>query len=219
MEVGELFVIRNAGNIIPPFGAANGGEGAAIEYAIEALNIDQIIICGHSNCGAMKGLLKIQELEEKMPLVYQWLKHAEPTRRVIKENYQDLVGEELLTMTTGENVLAQLNNLQTYPSIRSRLHQGRLSLHGWMYDLETGIVLAYDPLSHQFIAPQSKLTNFVESEFSLHPACPLDQRYNFTSKVKPQEKEQSHQPINNNNHKQESHLTIEQAERIYRGTR
>jgi carbonic anhydrase len=95
-EVGELFVIRNAGNIIPPFGAANGGEGAAIEYAIEALGIEQVIVCGHSHCGAMKGLLKIESLAEKMPLVYDWLKHAEATRRLVKDNYNHYQGEELL---------------------------------------------------------------------------------------------------------------------------
>ena len=79
--VGELFVIRNAGNLVPPFGAANGGEGAAIEYAIHALGIEQVIICGHSNCGAMKGLLKLEKLRTEMPLVYEWLKHAESLYR------------------------------------------------------------------------------------------------------------------------------------------
>ena len=87
-EPGEMFIIRNAGNIIPPYGAANGGEGAAVEYAVQALGIREIIVCGHSHCGAMKGLLKLDKLEEDMPLVYQWLKHTEATRRTVKENYQ-----------------------------------------------------------------------------------------------------------------------------------
>ena len=78
-DPGELFVIRNAGNIIPAYGAANGGEGAAIEYAIHALNIEQVIICGHNHCGAMKGLLKLNKLQEDMPLVYDWLKHTDAT--------------------------------------------------------------------------------------------------------------------------------------------
>ena len=111
-DIGELFIIRNAGNIIPPFGAANGGEGAAIEYAIEALGIEQVIVCGHSHCGAMKGLLKLNNLQEKMPLVYEWLKHAEATRRLIKDNYSNLDGEELLEITVAENILNQLENLQ-----------------------------------------------------------------------------------------------------------
>ncbi len=95
-EVGELFIIRNAGNIIHPFGAANGGEGATVEYAIHSLGIEQIVVCGHSHCGAIKGLLKLNELHEEMPLMYNWLKHTEATQRLIKENYGHLQGEELL---------------------------------------------------------------------------------------------------------------------------
>jgi carbonic anhydrase len=179
VEVGQLFVIRNAGNIVPPYGAANGGEGAAIEYAIEALNIEQIIVCGHSSCGAMKGLLKISELEEKMPLVHQWLKHAEPTRRLVKENYQELNGDELLDITSAENILAQLSNLQTYPSVRSRLHQGKLALHGWIYDIESGIVLAYDPHVKMFMPPQSVLNYVDEPEYNLNPSLFTDEKFNF----------------------------------------
>jgi carbonic anhydrase len=88
-DVGELFVIRNAGNIIPPYGAANGGEGGTIEYAIDALGIEQIVVCGHSHCGAMKGLLQLNKLQADMPLVYNWLKHAESTRRLVQENYSN----------------------------------------------------------------------------------------------------------------------------------
>lgn len=140
-NVGELFVIRNAGNIIPPFGATNGGEGAAVEYAIAALGIEQVIVCGHSHCGAMKGLLKMSQLAEDMPLVYEWLKQAEATRRLIKENYSHVPEENLLRITVAENVLTQLENLSTYPIIRSRLHQGKLSLHGWVYNTDGFITL------------------------------------------------------------------------------
>ncbi len=85
-EPGEIFIMRNIGNIIPPYGATNGGEGAGIEYAIHSLGIKNIIVCGHSDCGAMKGLLQLGNLTEEMPLVYDWLKHAEATRRVVKMN-------------------------------------------------------------------------------------------------------------------------------------
>lgn len=157
--MGELFVIRNAGNIIPPYGATNGGEGASIEYAINALGIEQVIICGHSHCGAMKGLLKLQSLADEMPLVYDWLKQAEATRRLVKDNYKELEGEELIEVTVAENVLNQLSNLQSYPIIRSRLHQGKLSLHGWIFRIETGEILSYDPILHDFVAPHSKITH------------------------------------------------------------
>lgn len=142
-EPGELFIIRNAGNIIPPYRAANGGEGAAIEYAVVALEIKQIIVCGHSNCGAMKGLLQIGNLAEEMPLVYDWLKHAEATRRLIKENYQNYEGKELLDATIEENVFTQIENLRTYPVIHSKLHSGELSIYGWVYKIETGGVFVY----------------------------------------------------------------------------
>jgi len=156
-DIGELFVIRNAGNIVPPYGAANGGEGAAIEYAIQALNIEQIVVCGHSHCGAMKGLLQLGKLEAQMPLVYDWLKHAEATRRLVTENYTDYKGEELLEITIAENVLTQIANLETYPVVHSRIYQGKLKIYGWIYLIETGEVLAYDPDKHAYIPPQSQL--------------------------------------------------------------
>ena len=157
-EPGEMFIIRNAGNIIPPYGAANGGEGAAVEYAVQALGIREIIVCGHSHCGAMKGLLKLDKLEADMPLVYQWLKHTEATRRTVKENYQHYEGEELLQATIEENVLTQIENLRTYPSIHSKLHKGEISLHGWMYHIETGEILEYDTIRREYLSPQSQFS-------------------------------------------------------------
>lgn len=156
-DLGDLFVIRNAGNIIPPFGAANGGEGAAIEYAIHALGIEQIVVCGHSHCGAMKGLLQIGKLEEQMPLVYDWLRHADATRRLVADNYADYEGEELLEITIAENVLTQIENLKTYPVVRSKIYQGKLQIYGWVYYIETGEVLAYDPETRTYMSPQSQI--------------------------------------------------------------
>lgn len=154
-EPGEMFIIRNAGNIIPPYGATNGGEGAAVEYAIHALGIEDVIVCGHSHCGAMKGLLQIEKLEDEMPMVYQWLKHAEATRRIIKEHYQHYQGEERLNAAIEENVLTQLENLRTYPAIQSRLKNGQMQLHGWVYEIESGQVLEYNPSIGQYVPPQT----------------------------------------------------------------
>ena len=156
-DIGELFVIRNAGNIIPPYGAANGGEGGTIEYAISALGIEQVIVCGHSHCGAMKGLLKLNKLQKDMPLVYDWLKHAEATRRLVLDNYKDLSDEELIEMLVAENVLIQIYNLKTYPAIRAKRHQGKLNIYAWVYRIETGEVLAYDDRTHTYMHPQSQL--------------------------------------------------------------
>lgn len=159
-NMGELFIIRNAGNIIPPYGATNGGTGATIEYAIHALGIEQIIVCGHSHCGAMNGLLHLNKLQEDMPLVYNWLKHAEGTRRLVKDNYKNHTDEELLEITVAENVLTQIENLKTYPVVHSKLYQGKLHIYGWVYHIETGEVLAYDPISHAYVAPQSQLPDY-----------------------------------------------------------
>ncbi|MGL5805313.1 MAG: carbonic anhydrase [Xenococcaceae cyanobacterium] len=156
-DVGELFVIRNAGNIIPPYGAANGGEGGTIEYAIDALGIEQIVVCGHSHCGAMKGLLQLNKLQASMPLVYNWLKHAESTRRLVLENYPDNEEEELIEILVAENVLIQIDNLKTYPVVQAKLHRKKLQIYGWIYHIETGEVLAYDELTHAYTLPQTQL--------------------------------------------------------------
>jgi carbonic anhydrase len=165
-DVGELFIMRNAGNIIPPYGSLSG-EGATIEYAIQSLEIEQVIVCGHTHCGAMNGLLKLDHLREEMPIVYEWLKLAEGTRRLVKENYNHLTNKELLEITSAENVLTQIDHLKTYPIVRSRLYQGRLNIYGWVYNLETGEVLAYDPVNRTYMPPQHQLLDDLP-EPSLH---------------------------------------------------
>jgi carbonic anhydrase len=148
-EPGDLFILRNAGNIIPPYGAANGGEGATIEFAVAGLGVKDIIVCGHSHCGAMQGLLN-PALLERLPAVRGWLSHAEATRRIIRENYRHLADRKLLTAATEENVLVQIESLRTHPSVAARLSRGDLNLHGWVYEIETGEVLAYDPEASRF---------------------------------------------------------------------
>lgn len=147
---GELFILRNAGNIVPPSGAANGGEGATVEYAVAALGVKDIIVCGHSHCGAMKGLLDPEGLSE-LPAVRSWLGHAESTRRIMRENYGHLEGQPLVTATVQENVLAQLENLRTHPAVAARIARGALHLHGWVYKIETGEVFSYDHAAGQFV--------------------------------------------------------------------
>ena len=149
-QPGDLFILRNAGNIVPPHGAANGGEAATIEFAVAALGVKDIIICGHSHCGAMKGLLQ-PEMVASLPAVSSWLSHAETTRRIVRDNYGHLDGDRLVTATVEENVLVQLENLRTLPAVASRLVQGDLHLHGWVYKIETGEVFAYDSASGQFV--------------------------------------------------------------------
>jgi len=148
-EPGELFIIRNAGNIVPPYGAANGGEGATIEFAVVGLGIQHIIVCGHSHCGAMKGLLHPEGLTG-MPMMAAWLGHAEATRRIARQKYEDRPAEALLNVAVQENVLVQLENLRTHPAVAAALAGGKLKLHAWVYKIETGQVFAYDPERGQF---------------------------------------------------------------------
>jgi carbonic anhydrase len=147
---GDLFILRNAGNIVPPQGAANSGEAATIEFAVAVLNVRDIIICGHSHCGAMKGLLQPEELRS-LPAVSEWLSHAEATRKIIAENYGHLDAPRRLTAAVEENVLVQLENLRTLPPVAARLVSGDLRLHGWVYKIETGEVFAYDPNAGQYV--------------------------------------------------------------------
>ena len=147
---GDLFVLRNAGNLIPPYGAAQGGEGATIEYAVAALGVKHALVMGHSNCGAMKGLLDPESLAD-MPLVSEWLRHAAATRRVVDECYPDLEGVDLLNAAIKENVLVQLDNMRTYPKVAALMAKGALTLHGWIYEIKTGQILAYDPQVSHFV--------------------------------------------------------------------
>ncbi len=147
-QPGELFVVRNAGNIVPPYGASRGGEEAAIEFAIEGLGVSNIVICGHSQCGAM-GALAQQRNMEHMPSVQSWLAHAAATKRRI----------ELLSIESchvhrfvEENVLVQVDNLKTHPSVSGALRLGRIRIFGWIYNFECGSVAVYDPKTQRYVA-------------------------------------------------------------------
>ncbi|MEW6499191.1 MAG: carbonic anhydrase [Cyanobacteriota bacterium] len=147
---GDLFILRNVGNIIPPHGAVSDGEGATIEFAVTALGIKDIIVCGHSLCGALEGLLHPEQLRD-MPTVISWLAHAEATRRIVEENYSDLSDDELLNVAMQENVLVQLENLRTHPAVEARLARGELNLHAWAYKIQTGEVFSFRPDEGQFL--------------------------------------------------------------------
>ncbi len=149
-DPGELLILRNAGNIIPPIDAGSGGEAATIELAAGALGVRDIIVCGHSRCAAMQGLLTPEQLDS-MPMLRAWLRHAEPTRRIMRSRYSHLEAGALLTATVEENVLVQLDHLRTHPTVAAALARRQLTLHGWVYKLETGEVFAFDPESGQFL--------------------------------------------------------------------
>jgi carbonic anhydrase len=114
------------------------------------LGVADIIVCGHSHCGAMKGLVDENAVKD-MPAVAAWLKHAEATRRILREKYSDRSNAALLTTAIEENVLVQLENLRTHPAVAAAIALGKLKLHAWVFKIETGEVFAYDPKCSEFL--------------------------------------------------------------------
>jgi carbonic anhydrase len=147
---GDLFICRNAGNMIPPYGEVNGGVSATIEYAVLALNVRHIVVCGHSDCGAMKGVLHPEAVQD-MPTVRTWLAHGEMARRIVREVYHDMSEEHALNALVSENVVAQLEHLKTHPSVAARLANGSIGIHGWVYHIRSGNVEAWDAEQGRFV--------------------------------------------------------------------
>lgn len=147
---GDLFILRNAGNIIPAYGLIHGAEAAAIEYAIEVLAVRDIIICGHTFCGAMKAVLDPVSVE-KLPATKSWLTYAAATRRMMETHYDNLPKEDRLRVCIEENVLVQIENLRTHPSVLAAMSSGALRLHAWVYEIETGNVMAFDDQEGQYL--------------------------------------------------------------------
>lgn len=148
-EPGDLFVIRNAGNIVPSFGPEPGGVSATVEYAVAALGVTDVVICGHSDCGAMTAAATCSCLDH-MPAVANWLRYADPAR-LVNDSLAHANERERIDSMVRENVIAQLNNLRTHPSVALALAQGRLNLHGWVYDIESGSIDALDTATRRFL--------------------------------------------------------------------
>jgi len=144
---GEIFYVRNAGNIVPPYGSSKGGEEAAIEYAIEALKVKFIVICGHTNCGAMQALMKPEAIEN-LPSVKRWLDHAESTKRRCCEHYK---AHGYTKEIPEDNVLVQVDNLMTHPAVSVAVKRGQIQIFGWMYHMDTGTVTIYDPHVKRYV--------------------------------------------------------------------
>lgn len=148
-EPGDLFVIRNAGNIVPSFGPEPGGVTASVEYAVAALGVEDIVICGHSDCGAMTAIATCQCLDH-MPTVANWLRYADSAKAVNQAHPHTSESERVSSMVR-ENVIAQLTNIKTHPSVALALEQGLLKLHGWVYDIASGCIEALHGETRRFI--------------------------------------------------------------------
>ncbi len=135
---GELFVTRNIGNLVPAYGEMLGGVSAVVEYAVTALGVKHIVVCGHSDCGAMKGLLN-PEAVSKMPTVENWLKNAHTALSVANAlAAKDERPSDLARRVTEQNVLLQMQHLRTHPSVAGAMAREKLTISGWVYDIASG---------------------------------------------------------------------------------
>jgi carbonic anhydrase len=149
-QPGDLFVCRNAGNIVPPFATANGGVSSTVEYAVLALGVRDIIVCGHSDCGAMKALVHPESLGT-MPNVAAWLRHSHAAQRVATEGYPEAEDHQRVRIVAMENIVAQIAHLRTHPSVALGIARGEISLHGWFVDIHAGAVLGLDGATGRFV--------------------------------------------------------------------
>jgi carbonic anhydrase len=146
---GDLFITRNAGNVVPVSSSDVDGVTATIEYAVEVLNVKHAILCGHSDCGALKASLRRADLQN-MPKASRWLSHVEAAF-THRQPLDPADGEnaELVSLIKG-NVVAQLANLRAQPSVSRAISHGHLTVHGWYYDILTGTIDVYNEQDRKF---------------------------------------------------------------------
>ena len=154
---GDLFVVRNVGNFVPPYKIDEDyhGTGAGIEYAVSVLNVAEIIICGHTHCGACKALYEPLEISGLVH-IKKWLDLGQKAKSMALASVSpEADKEELLRLTEKLSIITQIENLMTYPFVKEKLDKEELHIHGWYYDIETGHIDYYDPDTYEFI-PLSK---------------------------------------------------------------
>lgn len=149
-DPGELFICRNAGNIVPPHTNNTGAMTASIEFAAAALQVPHIVVCGHTECGAMKGALELGALDT-LPHMKEWLSFAKAAVDIVGELGTELDEKQRMWMLLEQNVKLQLQHLKTHPTVATRLAKRDLELHGWVYDIASGEVHAYDEPSDRFL--------------------------------------------------------------------
>lgn len=147
---GDLFICRNAGNIVPPHTTHTGGMTASIEFAVSVLKVPHIVVCGHTDCGAMKGALNMSALDS-LPHVKTWLGYSRAALEVVNHLAPDADEKTRLQLLLEQNVILQLQHLKTHPSVAAALAKGAVELHGWIYDIKSGDVHAYDRVEKKFV--------------------------------------------------------------------
>ena len=159
---GDLFICRNAGNIVPPHTRQAGGVTASIEYAVAVLGVQDIVVCGHTDCGAMKGAMNLDAVAD-LPHVRDWLEHSRAAVEVAHSHHHDSKGDELLAVTE-QNVLLQLQHLRTHPAVAAKIAKGEVGLHGWVYHIETGDVTCYDETEQKFVPIQQRYASLLAGQ-------------------------------------------------------
>jgi carbonic anhydrase len=146
---GDFFIERNPGNLVPHYSEFVGGVSSGIEYAMLVLRVPLVIICGHTDCGVMNGLLHPEQVLG-LPSVQEWMRHAAEARRRIMRDHSEATEEDKLRLITEYNVLAQIENLKSHPSVHSRMANGEVEVRGWVYDIGDGSIRAAAPESRKF---------------------------------------------------------------------
>ncbi len=146
---GDLFIERNPGNLVPHYSEFVGGVSAGVEYAMLVLKVPLVIICGHTDCGVMKGLLH-SEQTQGLPGVQQWMRHASEAHHRLMRDHSDAAEEEKLRLITEYNVMVQMENLKSHPSVHARVISGEVDIRGWVYDIGKGSIWATAPDSGRF---------------------------------------------------------------------
>jgi len=157
-EPGDLFLCRTVGNIVPPSGAMPGGVSSTIEYAVAVLHVRHIVVCGHSDCGAIRAVLPADPKDprakrdlSRLPLTAKWLGYVEPAWKYLPPGISQSDIPTLHVALIRANVIAQLENLKTHPEVSRALAHQELAVHGWYYDILTGAVDAYDERERRFV--------------------------------------------------------------------
>ena len=146
---GEIFIERNPGNMVPPYGDFVGGVTSGVEYANLVLKVPVIVICGHTDCGVMKALLH-PETTSGLPGMQQWMRHGNEARQVVLRDYAKSPEEEKVHRLAEANVLEQIANLKTHPSVATRVAAAEVMIRGWVYDIGSGSIRQADPDSGEF---------------------------------------------------------------------
>ncbi len=173
-DPGDLFVVRNIGNLVPPVASASKEDcvPAALEFALVSLNVSDIVVCGHSECGAMLALAQgIDTLE--CPHLKSWLKYAEEAARKVKKGVVLDPSLSVHNQISQINVLQQMQHILSYPSVRERLRKGELRIHGWWFDIANADVYCYEESVKKFVLIDENEAKLMLERCSeqTHPCC------------------------------------------------